>query len=115
MPPYGSTAVYAEPRDGLKAMKRKARSHGHFPKVGASSQEQLYKQQIQKGKEVNAVQKKRIALDERMNYELETGRMMSQLRQARMPGFRGEGARMMGADRAAFWRVVKWKLKKDSV
>ena len=120
MPAYGSKAVYAEPRDGLKAMKRKARSHGHFPRVGVSSEEQLYKelQQIQKGKEVNTVQQKMIAMDESMNYELETERMMDQLRQARVPGFRDEGARMMGADRVASQVLTgnyKLKLKNDSV
>lgn len=100
---YGAKAVYAEPREGLKSMKRKARATGDFPQVTKSSQEQLYQQlqTIQKGKEVNAVQQRRIALDERMNYELETARLMSQMRQARMPGFRGEGSRMMGAERAA--------------
>lgn len=103
MPVYGSTAVYAQPRDDLGTMKRKARSQGHFPTTGSGAQEEMYKQLagIQKGKELNAVQQRRIALDERMSYEMETDRMMSQLRAARSPAFRGLGARMMGADRVA--------------
>ena len=103
MPVYGAIAPYADPRDSLKQMKKKARLQGHFPKAGPSSEDFLYKklQQINKGKEVNAVQQRRNALDNRLNYELETERMMADLRRARMPGFRGLGARMMGADRVA--------------
>ena len=103
MPAYGSRAVYAEPRDGLKKMKIKAKAQGHFPEVGESSEEFLHKklQQIAKGKEVSAVQQKRVALDDRLNYELETDRAMMELRQNRMPGFRGLGSKMMGATNAA--------------
>jgi hypothetical protein len=84
-------------------MKRKARLQGHFPQAGPSSEDYLYKklQQINKGKEISAVQQRRVALDNRLTYELETERQMADLRRARMPAFRGEGARMMGADRAA--------------
>ena len=58
-------------------------------------------QQIAKGKEVNALQQKRVALDDRLNYELETDRAMMDMRQNRMPGFRGLGSQMMGATNAA--------------
>ena len=103
MPAYGSRAVYAEPRDGLPEMKQKARSQGHFRKVGQSSEAFLYKklQQSQRGKEISGTQARRRALDDRLNYELETERAMQDMRQNRMPGFRGLGARMAGADRAA--------------
>jgi hypothetical protein len=103
MPVYGSVAPYAEPRDDLKQMKTKARSQGHFPQAGASSEAYLHKklEQINKGKEISAVQQRRVALDNRLTYELDTERQMADLRRARMPGFRGLGARMMGADRAA--------------
>ena len=103
MPVYGSRAPYADPRDELKPMKKKARLQGHFPRVGVSSLDYLYKKfsQIQKGRDVSAVQQRRVALDNRQNYELETERAMSDLRRARAPAFRGEGARMMGADRVA--------------
>ena len=103
MPAYGSRAVYAEPQDGLPEMKQKARSHGHFPKVGQSSEAFLYKklQQIQRGKEISGTQARRRQLDDRLNYELETERAMMDMRQNRMPGFRGLGARMAGADQAA--------------
>ena len=103
MPAYGSRAVYAEPKDDLKSMKKKAKTQGHFPEVNKSSQEFLHKklQQIAKGKEVSAVQQKRVALDDRLNYELETERAMMDLRQNRMPGFRGLGSQMMGATNAA--------------
>jgi hypothetical protein len=56
---------------------------------------------IGKAKEVTQVQQRRIMLDNRLNYELETERMMADMRRARMPAFRGEGARMMGVDRVA--------------
>jgi len=84
-------------------MKHKARSQDHFPKVGQSSEAFLYKklQQIQRGKEVSGTQARRRALDDRLNYELETERTMQDMRQNRMPGFRGLGARMAGADQAA--------------
>ena len=103
MPAYGSRAVYAEPKDGLKTMKKKAKTQGHFPEVGKSSEEFLYKklQQINRGKEVTAVQQRRVALDNRLNYELETERAMMDLRQNRMPGFRGLGSQMRGATNAA--------------
>ena len=103
MPAYGSRAVYAEPRDGLPEMKQKARSQGHLPKVGQSSEAFLYKklQQIQRGKEISGTQARRRALDDRLTYELETEHAMMDLRQNRMPGFRGLGARMAGADQAA--------------
>jgi len=57
--------------------------------------------QINKSKEISAVQQKRVALDNRLNYELETERAMMELRQNRMPGFRGLGSQMMGANNAA--------------
>ena len=103
MPVYGATAPYADPRDSLKQMKKKARSQGHFPQVGPSSEDFLHKklQQINKGKEISAVQQRRVQLDNRLNYELETEKQMADLRRARMPGFRGLGGRMMGADRVA--------------
>jgi hypothetical protein len=84
-------------------MKKKARLQGNFPQAGPSSEEFLYKkfQQIGKAKEVSQVQQRRVALDNRLNYELETERMMADMRRARMPAFRGEGARMMGVDRVA--------------
>ena len=103
MPVYGSRALYAEPRDGLPEMKQKARSHGHFPKVGQSSEAFLHKklQQIAQGKEISATQARRRALDDRMNYELQTERAMQDMRQNRVPVFRGLGARMAGADQVA--------------
>ena len=103
MPAYGSRAVHAEPRDDLGQMKQKAKSHGHFPKVARSSVEVLHDQfrNIQKGKELNVVQQQRKALDDRLNYELETERTMQDMRQGRAPGFRGLGGRMAGAAQAA--------------
>ena len=102
MPAFGSRAVYAEPRDGLPEMKQKARGQGLFPKVGQSSEAFLYKklQQIQHGKEISGAQTRRRQLDDRLNYELETERAMMDMRQNRMPGFRGLSARMAGADQA---------------
>ena len=103
MPAYGSRAVYAEPKDDLKTMKKKAKTQGHFPEVNKNSEEFLHKklQQIAKGKEVSALQQKRVALDDRLNYELETDRAMMDMRQNRMPGFRGLGSQMMGANNTA--------------
>ena len=100
---FGSRAVYAEPYDELPETKRKARASGVFPRVGKSSVEFLHNklQQINKGREVSAVQQRRKAMDDRLNYELETERAMQDLRANRMPGFRGLGARMVGADEAA--------------
>ena len=57
--------------------------------------------QIQKGKELSVVQQRRKALDDRLNYELETERAMQDMRQGRAPGFRGLGGRMAGAAQAA--------------
>ena len=56
---------------------------------------------IQKGKELNVVQQRHKALDDRLNYELETERAMQDMRQGRAPGFRGLGGRMAGAAQAA--------------
>ena len=95
MPAYGSRAVYAEPRDDLGQMKQKAKRR--------SSVEVLHDQlkQIQKGKELNVIQQRRKAMDDRLNYELETERLMQDMRQGRAPGFRGLGGRMAGAAQAA--------------
>ena len=98
MPAYGSRAVYAEPRDDLRQMKQKAKGQGHFPQVARSSEELLHEQlkQIQRG-----VQQRRKAMDDRLNYELETERLMQDMRQGRAPGFRGLGGRMAGVAQAA--------------
>ncbi len=103
MPAFGSRAVYAEPRDDLGEMKQKAKRHGHFPKVAQSSVEVLHDQlrKIQKGKELNVVQQRRKALNDRLNYELEKERAMQDMHQGRAPGFRGLGGRMAGAAQAA--------------
>ena len=94
--PYGSRAEHTEPRDELKQMKRKTRESGNLPKVGRSSVETMQKQleKIQQGEELNAIQQRRVALDNRMTYELDMERQMSDLRRARMPGLGGQGARM---------------------
>ena len=91
------------PKMILQTMKKKAKTQGHFPKVARSSEDFLHEklQQIAKGKEASALQQKRVALDNRLNYELETERAMMELRQNRMPGFRGLGSQMMGANNAA--------------
>ena len=98
----GASAPYAEPRDGLESMKRKATA-ADFPAATKGQEEVLYRkmQKIGKGKELNAVRTRRQALEDRMNYEMQSDQMMSQLRAARIPGLRGEGSRMMGAERAA--------------
>ena len=103
MPAYGSRAVYAEPRDDLRQMKQKAKGQGHFPQVARSSEELMYEhlKQIQKGKELNMIQQRRKAMDDRLNYELETERLMQDMRQGRAPGFRGLGGRMAGVAHAA--------------
>ena len=103
MPAYGSRAVYAEPRDDLGQMKQKAKRQGRFPQVARSLEELLHEQlkQIQRGKELNVVQQRRKAMDDRLNYELETERLMQDMRQGRAPGFRGLGGRMAGVAQAA--------------
>ena len=100
---FGSRAVYAEPYTELPETKRNARASGLFPKVGKSSVEFLHKklQQINKVRDVGGVQQRRKAMDDRLNYELETERAMQDMRANRMPGFRGLGAGMVGADQAA--------------
>ena len=101
--PYGSRAEYTEPRDELKQMKRKTRESGNFPKVGRSSLETTQKEleKIQQEKELNAIQQRRVALDNRMTYELDMERQMADLRRARMPGLRGQGARTKGSSNVA--------------
>jgi hypothetical protein len=103
MPIYGSRAPFADPRDSDRQMKKKARRQGHIPHTGPSSLNYLYKrfQQIGKSREVSAVQQRRVMRENELNYELEGERMMADLRRARAPAFRGEGARMMGVDRVA--------------
>jgi hypothetical protein len=97
----GSTLPYAEAQESLKQMKKTAKPY--LPRAVTSSEDYLYKKltQINRGKEISAVQQRRVALDNRLNYELETERMMADLRRARMPAFRGVGARMMGVDGVA--------------
>ena len=102
MPTRGASAPYAEPREGLETMQRKAKA-ADFPTSTRGQEETLFKkmQKIGRGKELNAVRTRRQALDDRMNYEMQSDQMMSQMRAARIPGLRGEGSRMMGAERAA--------------
>ena len=102
MPMRGASAPYAEPREGLESMRRKAKA-ADFPTSTRGQEETLYKkmQKIGRGKELNAVRTRRQALDDRMNYEMQSDQMMSQMRAARIPGLRGQGSRMMGAERAA--------------
>ena len=102
MPTRGASVPYAEPRDGLETMKRKARA-ADFPTSTRGQDEVLYKkmQTIGKSKELSAVRTRRQALDDRMNYEMQSDQMMSQMRAARIPGLRGQGSWMMGAERAA--------------
>jgi len=97
----GSKVAYAEPRDELNQMKRAAQAQ--LPQATRGQDEVLYKklQKIARGKELNAVRTRRQALDDRMNYEMQSDQMMSQVRAARIPGLRGQGPRMMGAERAA--------------
>ena len=102
MPTRGASVPYAEPREGLETMKRKAKA-ADFPTSTKGQEEMLYRklQKIGKSKELNAVRTRRQALDDRMNYEMQSDQMMSQVRAARIPGLRGQGPRMMGAERAA--------------
>jgi hypothetical protein len=102
MPMRGASAPYAEPREGLESMRRKAKA-ADFPTSTRGQEEVLHKkmQKIARGKEINAVRTKRQALDDRMNYESQSEQMLSQMRAARIPGLRGAGSRMMGAERAA--------------
>ena len=102
MPMRGASAPYTEPREGLESMRRKAKA-ADFPTSTRGQEETLYKkmQKIGRGKELNAVRTRRQALDDRMNYEMQSDQMMSQMRAARIPGLQGQGSRMMGAERAA--------------
>jgi hypothetical protein len=102
MPMRGASAPYAEPREGLESMRRKAKA-ADFPTSTRGQEEVLHKkmQKIARGKEINAVRTKRQALDDRMNYEMKSDQMMSQMRAARIPGLRGAASRMMGSERAA--------------
>ena len=102
MPMRGASVPYAEPREGLETMQRKAKA-ADFPTSTKGQEEMLYRkmQKIVRGKEINAVRTKRQALDDRMNYESQSEQMLSQMRAARIPGLRGAGSRMMGAERAA--------------
>jgi len=83
-------------------MKRKAKA-ADFPTSTQGQEKTLYKkmQVIKEGKELNTIRTRRQALDDRMNYEMQSDQMMSQMRAARIPGLRGQGSRMMGAERAA--------------
>ena len=56
---------------------------------------------INKGKELNAIQQRRVALDNRMTYEIDMERQMAEMRRARTPGLRGAGARMIGSSNVA--------------
>ena len=96
----GSKVVYAESCDELNRMKRAAQAQ--LPQTTRGQEEVLYRkmQKISKGKELNAVRTRRQALDDRMNYDMQSDQMMSQLRAARIPRLRGQGSRMMGAERA---------------
>tara|TARA_B110001450_G_scaffold25250_1_gene22255 strand:- start:105 stop:431 length:327 start_codon:yes stop_codon:yes gene_type:complete len=102
MPMRGASAPYTEPRDGLNNMKRQAKA-ADFPTSTQGQEATLYKkmQKIKQGAELNTVRTRRQALDDRMNYEMQSDQMMSQMRAARIPGLRGQGSRMMGAERVA--------------
>ena len=102
MPMRGASAPYTEPREGLESMRRKAKA-ADFPTSTRGQEETLFKkmQKIGRNKELNQVRTRRQALDDRMNYEMQSDQMMSQMRAARIPGLRGQGSRMMGAENTA--------------
>ena len=83
MPMRGASAAYAEPREGLETMQRKARA-ADFPTSTRGQEETLFKkmQKIGRVKEISAVRTRRQALDDRMNYEMQSDQMMSQMRAA---------------------------------
>ena len=101
--PFGSRAEYAETQDNLKQMKRQSKESGRFPDVGRSSVETMQKQieKIEHGKQISAIQQRRVALDNRMTYEINMERQMAKMRRARTPGLRGAGARMTGSSNVA--------------
>jgi hypothetical protein len=84
-------------------MQRKAKAADFPTSTRGQEETPLFKkmQKIGRGKELNQVRTRRQALDDRMNYEMQSDQMMSQMRAARIPGLRGQGSRMMGAERAA--------------
>ena len=102
MPMRGASVPYAEPREGLESMRREAKA-ADFPTSTRGQEKTLFKkmQKIGRNKELNQVRTRRQALDDRMNYEMQSDQMMSELRAARVPGLRGAASRMMGAERAA--------------
>ena len=99
---YGSFQPYASQRDEAK-LKRDAFNSGLFPKAGKNHQQYLYSQLelIRQGQEVNAVRTRRIALENRLQNQIELERMQATLQAGRSPNLRGELGRQRGSQQVA--------------
>ena len=58
-------------------------------------------EKTERGKQINAIQQRRVSLDNWMTYEIDMERQMAEMRRARTPGLRGAGARMTGSSNVA--------------
>ena len=78
------------------------RTSGLFPKAAPSVQQQQLlnvKKRVDKTTELNVFRQRRLLRQEQYNAKLELDRLESGLREACMPGLRGENARIAGLRR----------------
>ena len=102
--PIGSFKPYAyEPRRNEARLKSEAHASGLFPKAGKNHQQYLFQQleRIRQGQEVNAVRTRRLAMENRLQNQIELERMQGVLAASRSPNLRGEMGRQRGSQRVA--------------
>ena len=102
--PFGSYKPYAyAPQRNEAKLKSDAHASGLFPKAGKNHQQYLFQQleRIRQGQEVNAVRTRRIALENRLQNQIELERMQGVLQASRSPNLRGEMGRQRGSQRVA--------------
>ncbi len=102
--PFGSYKPYAyAPQRNEAKLKSEAHASGLFPKAGKNHQQYLFQEleRIRQGQEVNAVRTRRIALENRLQNQIELERMQGVLAASRSPNLRGEMGRQRGSQRVA--------------
>ena len=105
--PFGSYKPYVHaPQRNEAKLKSEAHASGLFPKAGKSSQQYLFQQleRIRQGQEVSAVRSRRLALENRLQNQIELERMQGVLAASRSPNDRKRPPSLIGCH---FWRAIR--------
>ena len=99
---FGARTVWAAPRDTDADMKRKAREHGHFPRVKRRplGDELIARMKdFEKNAQLGALLTRRRMMDEGRQYEIQQQETLAQNAERRMPALRAGMATTVGAEK----------------